>query len=99
MSGETLPVWFWIIYYLTMIGTIAMSVRMIFKRRLVALSSIAIILVVLALLLSINMIARMEGTELEYLIYSLHNGAVWAFVLVSIYCYILFWWLFYMKKR
>lgn len=98
MSGETLPVWFWMIYYLVLIGTIAMSVRTIFRGRLVALSAIGIVLIVLSQLLSINLIGRMEGTELDYLIFSLQGGALWAYAIIAIYAYIAVWWMLYVRK-
>ncbi|WP_377890614.1 hypothetical protein [Alkalihalobacillus sp. R86527] len=97
MSSETLPAWFWVIYYLVLIGTMAMSVRAIFQGKIVALSVIGVVLIVLSQLLSINLIGRMEGTELDYVVSSLHGGALWAYALVAIYSYLVFWWILYVR--
>lgn len=93
MSGETLPAWFWGIYYLFLIGTVALSVITIFRGRLVVLSAFNIVLIVLAQLLSINMIARVEGTEWDFLLLSLKDGDLWAYSLLAIYGYVVYWWI------
>ena len=86
MYWETLPNWFWVIYYLILLTTIGAAIWSLLKRRMKGLSMIAIALAITVPIVSmLNSIGRGEGVdELEHLVSQLQQGAAWSvFVTVS----------------
>ncbi|MGM8216608.1 hypothetical protein ACLIA0_13700 [Bacillaceae bacterium W0354] len=93
---ETLPNWFWGIYYSFFLITLVMAIFNIVKKRLI---NISIITVVLSFVIPIASffysIGRIKGlNELEYLIHNLQQGELWSIFITVLYLYIIFWWFF-----
>lgn len=94
MSGETLPGWFWFIYYLFLILTLITTSFSLIRKRNVLSSVINLILVITVPIVSLlNSIGRTEGTELDYLISSISQGSLWAIFVLLGYLYMLFSWI------
>ncbi|OAT86034.1 hypothetical protein A6P54_17985 [Bacillus sp. MKU004] len=101
MLWETLPVWFWIIYYLVLVAILATAIYSVVKRKHTRMSVIAIILTVTIPSVSlIQSIGRAEGmNEFEHLISQLQQGAVWSLFTVGGYLFLVVWLIFFLFKR
>ncbi|WP_121614873.1 hypothetical protein [Virgibacillus halodenitrificans] len=102
MYWETLPNWFWALYYLFLFITLGTALYSVMKRKMHGLSIVAIVITITVPIVSlINSIARVEGmNEFEHLINQLEQGAIWAIFTIIGYVFLLIWWgLFLFKYR
>ncbi|QGS68416.1 hypothetical protein CV093_07165 [Oceanobacillus sp. 143] len=84
---ETLPNWFWIIYYIFLFFSLVTGLIGLVRQWLSTLSAFTISLSLLAPLVSfVYSIQRSSGvTELEYLIAQLKTGDLWAIFITVIF--------------
>ena len=100
--SETLPNWFWTIYYLFLLVTLGTALLSVIKRKMSRLSFIAIVLTLIIPLVSlINSIGRPEEmNEFEYLVSQLQQGAIWSVFIMVGYLFLIIWWgLFLFKSK
>ena len=100
--SETLPNWFWTIYYLFLLVTLGTALLSVIKRKMSRLSFIAIVLTLIIPLVSlINSIGRPEEmNEFEYLVSQLQQGAIWPVFIMVGYLFLIVWWgLFLFKSK
>lgn len=100
--SETLPNWFWTIYYLFLLVTLGTALLSVIKRKMSRLSFIAIVLTLIIPLVSlINSIGRPEEmNEFEYLVSQLQQGAIWSVFIMVGYLFLIVWWgLFLFKSK
>ncbi|MBO9128533.1 hypothetical protein [Bacillus sp. 165] len=92
---ETLPNWFWALYYLFFFATLGTAIFSVVKRKHRGLSVLAILFTVTVPIISlINSIGRIEGmNEFEHLVSQLQQGAVWSIFAVIGYIFLLVWWI------
>ncbi|CAM4147759.1 hypothetical protein [Lederbergia lenta] len=100
MYWETLPNWFWAIYYLLLIATLGIAVFSIVKKKMKSLSIVAIVFCVTVPVISlINSIGRPEEmNEFEHLISQLQQGAIWSIFTIVGYSFLLVWWFLFLFK-
>ncbi|RDW18121.1 hypothetical protein CWR48_11045 [Oceanobacillus arenosus] len=93
---ETLPNWFWVIYYIFLLLSLVTGVIGLVRQWLSTLSSFAIILSLLAPLVSfVYVVQRSNGlTELGYLLAQLKTGDLWAIFITVMFLYLIAWNLF-----
>jgi len=99
---ETLPSWFWIIYYLFLLSTLRSAISCLVKKKVLRIvSSFTIIFVCTIPLISlIYSIERQEGlNEFEYFIDQLQQGEVWTIYSILGYIYLLVWWGLIISKK
>nr|WP_066299183.1 hypothetical protein [Bacillus sp. FJAT-29937] len=101
MYWETLPDWFWIIYYLFLLLTLIVA---IYRIKLMKISSaLTIIFVVTVPIVGlINSIGRGIGlNEYEFFTIELQKGSIWTIYSILGYLFILVWWIkfFFQNKR
>jgi|SRR5690625_1281363 len=104
MTWEILPTWFWIIYYGLLILTIVFAIYNFYKRRIIGLSLVAIILsIIIPIYHILYSLGREEGfNEFEHLFQGVVIGDIWALYLAALYLYLIVWWvisLFKIVKR
>jgi hypothetical protein len=97
LTGDTLPAWFWAVYYfffLTTFGTAAWSIG---KKKHRWLSALSILFTVTIPAVGMtNSIGRAdEMNELEYLISQLRQGAGWSLYSVMGYVFLAGWLIFF----
>ncbi|EST54883.1 hypothetical protein T458_10225 [Brevibacillus panacihumi W25] len=99
MYWETLPNWFWIMYYLFLLATIGTAFYCFVQHTLRGLSIIAIVLsVIIPITGIINSIGRLEGlNEFEHFVVQLQQGFIWPILTMLGYLYLLVWWMFFLK--
>ena len=100
--SETLPNWFWTIYYLFLLVTLGTALLSVIKRKMSRLSFIAIVLTLAIPLVSlINSIGRPEEmNEFEYLVNEFQQGAIWSVFVMVGYLFLIVWWgLFLFKSK
>ncbi|WLR42757.1 hypothetical protein LC087_00465 [Bacillus carboniphilus] len=102
---ETLPKWFWVIYYLFLLTTLGTAFFTLGIRKIKSLSFILSGLSVIAILFTliipiislIASIGRKEGmNEFEHLVSQLQQGAAWSIFVTIGYLFLLFWWLIFL---
>ncbi|MBT2689665.1 hypothetical protein J7I93_15860 [Bacillus sp. ISL-47] len=98
MYGETLPSWFWIIYYLFLILTFGTSIHSVMRKRMIRLSIIAVISTLTVPVVGlINSIGRDKDlNEMEYMAAQLQQGSIWAIYMLIGFFYLLVWWGIYL---
>ncbi|AYB41143.1 hypothetical protein D5F52_24495 [Brevibacillus laterosporus] len=100
---ETLPSWFWVIYYLFLLTTLRSAISSLVKKKVLRIvSSFTIIFVcTIPFIGLIHSIERQEGlNEFEYFIDQLQQGELWTIYSTLGYIYLLvWWWLFISKKK
>lgn len=99
---ETLPGWFWIIYYLFFLVTLGTAIFSVIKKQMNGLPLLAIVLTLAIPIVSlINCIGRFEDmNEFEYLVSELLHGAIWSiFVVVGYFCLLIWWGLFFRENK
>ncbi|MFC4323093.1 hypothetical protein [Litchfieldia salsa] len=102
MYFETLPSWFWVIYYLFLLTTLGSAIFCIVKKTMRSLSFLSIVFSITVPIVSmLNSIERAnEANEFEHLISQLQLGAVWSIFTIAGYLYLVVWWiLFFFKRR
>ncbi|TFE02342.1 hypothetical protein [Jeotgalibacillus salarius] len=96
MYWETLPGWFWVIYYGFLAVTFFTAVIRIGRRKKFVMEILVLLLVVaipvVGLLFSADSIRFAEQNEFEFFLSQLQQGAVWAIFIIVGYCVILTWW-------
>jgi hypothetical protein len=102
MHWETLPNWFWAIYYLFLLTTLGTALFSVIRKKMksLSISILAIIFAVTAPIISlINSIGRAEGmNEFEHLISQLQQGAIWSIFTIIAYLFLLVWWILFLLK-
>ena len=95
MYGETLPYWFWALYYLFLLTTLLIAISCARKRKMKGLAVTAIVFTLIIPIVSlINSIGRVEGmNEFEHLVSQFHQGASWSVFVMIGYLFILVWWI------
>jgi hypothetical protein len=101
MYWETLPKWFWTIYYLFLLTTIGTAIFCLVKNKLKGMSTIAIFFSVTVPIISIiKSIGRTEGlNELEHFVSQLQQGSIWPIITIIGYLYIIVWWVYFLKSK
>ena len=91
---ETLPDWFWTLYYLFFSATLGTAIYSVVKKRRRGLSILVIVITVTVPIISLlNSIGRVEGmNEFEHLFSQLQQGTVWSVFTVIGYVFLLVWW-------
>lgn len=97
---ETLPDWFWALYYLFFLATLGTAIFSVVKNKQRGLSILTIVFTVTIPMISlINSIGRVEGmNEFEHLFSQLRQGAVWSIFTVIGYIFLLVWWVLILFK-
>ncbi|MFJ8260976.1 hypothetical protein ACIQ4I_03310 [Rummeliibacillus sp. NPDC094406] len=100
MYWETLPNWFWAIYYLFLLATLGTAIFSVVKRKMKGLSVIAIVFTLTVPIVSlVNSIGRAEGrNEFEHLVSQLQQGAIWSVFVIIGYLFLLVWWVLFLSK-
>lgn len=102
MQWETLPNWFWVLYYLFLLATLGTTIYCIVKKKGKILSFVTLMFTVtIPIIFLINSIGRTEGmNEFEHLISQLQQGAIWSIFTIVGYLFLLVWWaLFPLKSK
>lgn len=97
---QTLPGWFWIIYYMLLcLSLISGTVNWV-RQRLSALSALTIILSLLVPIVSfVYTVGRTEGlNEFEFIFAQMKVGDLWAIFLIVGYVYLLVWWYLFVSS-
>ena len=94
MNWETLPDWFWMIYYVVLLLTLGTAVFSIVRKKMRKLSGLVIFFTILIVPVGvINSIGRAHGmNEFEHIVHYLQQGAIWAIFLVFMHVFIVVWW-------
>ncbi|WP_068794291.1 hypothetical protein [Brevibacillus laterosporus] len=98
---ETLPNWFWIIYYLFLLATLKTALFSIVKKQVLRIvSSFTIIFVcTIPFIGLIHSIERQDGlNEFEYFRGQLQQGEMWTIYSIVGYVYLLVWWGLVIRK-
>ncbi|MFD2629896.1 hypothetical protein [Oceanobacillus kapialis] len=92
--GETLPSWFWVLYYCFFLVTIATAIWCMRQKRLVNVACAALILsIMIPIAHMFYNNGKVEGlNELAYFMQNVDQGDLWAIYLLALYCYIVVWW-------
>ncbi|QHA90863.1 hypothetical protein [Bacillus sp. N1-1] len=100
MEWDTLPSWFWVIYYLFLLTTLGTTIYSVVKRKMKGLSIVAILFTVtVPIIVLINSIGRAEGmNEFEHLVSQLQQGAIWSYFTSIGYLFLLLWWVLFLFK-
>lgn len=104
MYWETMPGWFWVIYYGFLAVTFLTAVIRITQKRKFLIEIPLLILVVtipvVGLLNSADSIRLVEQNEVGFFLSQLNQGAAWTIFSVVGYCVILVWWIgLFVEKR
>ena len=92
---ETLPIWFWGIYYFFILVTLVMSLISIFRKRNTILSAITFLFSLIAPVIAFGIaIGRPSGNnEISFIFNEAISGNFWAIFVILIFCEMLFWWI------
>ncbi|MFB0832662.1 hypothetical protein ACEU2D_24115 [Brevibacillus laterosporus] len=99
---ETLPNWFWIIYYLFLLATLKTALFSLVKKQVLRIvSSFTIIFVcTIPFIGLIHSIERQDGlNEFEYFRGQLQQGEMWTTYSIVGYVYLLVWWGLVIRKE
>jgi hypothetical protein len=101
MYWETLPNWFWALYYLFLLITLGATILSILKRKLIGLSILAMMISVTVPIISLlSSTDRAEGmNEFEHFLGQLQQGAIWSVLVVFGYLFLLVWWALFLFKK
>lgn len=97
---QTLPGWFWIIYYIFLCLSLISGMINWVRQRLSALSALTIILSLLVPTVSfVYTVGRTMGlNEFEYIFAQMKTRDIWAIFLTAGYLYLLVWWYFFVSS-
>ncbi|WP_328286236.1 hypothetical protein [Sporolactobacillus terrae] len=100
MDWETLPNWFWIIYYLTFVATLVAAIIGLFRHQFKLWSLGALVFTLTIPVVSVlGSIGRANGrNEFEHLYSQLLHGAVWAYYVTIGYVFLIAWWILFFKS-
>jgi hypothetical protein len=91
---ETLPFWFWILYYLFILSTLVMSIIHLFRKRNVLFSTVALLLSIIIPVSSLFFsIGRPEGNEFGFMFQQAFAGSLWALFLLAGHLIMIIWWI------
>jgi hypothetical protein len=99
---ETLPAWFWLLFYAYFLASIMTSINALRKKRLISWSVLHICFMITIQPIGIvNAIERVDDNEFEHFIRCLKNLELWSIYVLVGYVYSLFWWglYFFINKR
>ncbi|MCR8966140.1 hypothetical protein O0550_23640 [Brevibacillus halotolerans] len=99
---ETLPNWFWIIYYLFLLATLKTALSSLVKKQVLRIvSSFTIIFVcTIPFIGLIHSIERQDGlNEFEYFRGQLQQEEMWTIYSIVGYVYLLVWWGLVIRKE
>ncbi len=102
MYWESLPNWFWVIYWLSLLMTLGAGLFSVTRKKMKTMSNITILFTLTIPVISLlNGIARPAGTnEFEHLVIHLQQGSMWSIFTVTGYLFLLVWWgLFFIKSK
>jgi hypothetical protein len=93
--GETLPDWFWSIYWLLTLITIGAAMRYLLLKKMQLLSILVIVIAISIPIVGIlNSVPRPDGlNEFEHIFIMLQEGAMWSVYIACGYAILLLWWL------
>ncbi|RSD28772.1 hypothetical protein [Mesobacillus subterraneus] len=93
-------IWLWVVFYLFLMILFIIAIISVIKKRRIAMSMIAILLIISVPMVSlINSIGRpMEMNEFEFLAREFMQGALWAIFAIAGYLYLLVWFILTLKK-
>jgi hypothetical protein len=99
MYWETLPDWFWFVYYLFFFTSFGTALSCLVKRRRISFAFLVFILVfTIPVLGLLNGIERgPDLNEAEHLLQSLLKGEIWSIYIAAGYVALLIWWIFFIK--
>ncbi|MDQ0232656.1 hypothetical protein [Metabacillus malikii] len=97
---ETIPNWFWVIYYLFFVSTLGLAIISVLKKKYRRISFLVILLAVTVPIVSlINSIGRAESmNEFAHFISQLQHGAIWSIYTVVGYSLLVLWWVLVFLK-
>lgn len=98
MYWETLPNWFWVIYYLFFLSTAGTAIYSVIRKKRIRLSLAAILFAVTVPIISlINSIGRAEGmNEFEHFLDQLQQGEMWTVFTIAGYLFLFVWWVLFL---
>jgi len=102
MYWETLPKWYWAIYYLFLTATFGTAIFSVIKMKMKSVSIIAITFTItVPIICLLKSIGRAEGmNEFEHFVSQLQQGSVWTIFAITGYLYLIAWWtLFFLKRK
>ncbi|MEL3971135.1 hypothetical protein AAEO50_02495 [Rossellomorea oryzaecorticis] len=101
MFGETLPAWFWAMYYLFFLTVLVASIFSFVKKKHKGISGLAILFTLTIPVVGfMNSIGRaQEMNEFEHLVSQLQDGAVWSYFTVLGYLFLVVWFGFFLFKN
>lgn len=98
---NTLPDWFWIIYYAVLLITLGTAIYGVIRKRIRTLSICAMIFTltvpIISLICSIGRAEEMN--EFEHLISEFLQGAIWSIFAIVGYSFLLVWWYLFLFKN
>jgi hypothetical protein len=103
MYWETLPNWFFAIFYLFLLTTLGIAIWNLNRRKIVSLSIAVIVITISIPIIGVfNSVGRHKGmNEFEHLVSEMQQGAIWTFYIIIALLYLLFYWgmLVFKKKK
>ncbi|QOS98385.1 hypothetical protein JNUCC42_18030 [Brevibacterium sp. JNUCC-42] len=94
----TMPLWFWIFYYLFILVTIILTIVCMIKKKHILFSVITLVFTILApIVFFLNSLARGYGNELEFFYRELCSGEIWPIFGVTALAEIGFWYFLLIK--
>ncbi|KEK24293.1 hypothetical protein [Bacillus gaemokensis] len=100
MYWETLPNWFWAIYYSFLLTTLGTAIFCVIRKKMKSLSTLAICFAITVPIISlIHSIGRAEGMdEFEHLINGLQQRSIWSIFATIGYLFLFVWWILFLLK-
>lgn len=97
---ETLPNWFWILYYLLLLITLGTAIFSVVKRKMTNLSMVAIVFTIIIPIITLaNSMGRVEGmNEFAHIVSQIQQGALWSMIAIIGYLFLLVWWILFLFK-
>ncbi|MDG5470538.1 hypothetical protein P6709_02185 [Jeotgalibacillus sp. ET6] len=103
MYWETLPAWFWTIYYLIFSLTFIFAAICLYKKRMIIHSLIAVLFIItipiVGFINSSTSDRPLDMNELEFWFEQLQQGEIWAIYSLLGYIFLVFWWIFLLTRR
>ncbi|TDL31943.1 hypothetical protein E2R51_12045 [Jeotgalibacillus sp. S-D1] len=100
MYWETLPQWFWVLYYLILLITFVFTVISIYKNKKIIISFIAMLFIVtvpiISFIQSSSSDREIKLNEYEFFIIQLQQGELWSVYSFLGYTFILIWWIVFL---
>ncbi|WP_077212160.1 hypothetical protein [Bacillus dakarensis] len=101
MEWETLPSWFWAMYYLFLLVTLGLAIVNTIKKKFYRLSVMAIMLCIMVPVVSMmNSVDRAKGmNEMDHLAAQLQQGSIWSIFAAAGFTYLCGYWVYFIMKR